>query len=132
MSTEFNAAFFVRSRIRYHQRPRTLFKMLRNSAGNEPRAHGVHVPIPRRFLRTLRQGSRGRTRLYRHHHLLNVGATNFSDEMFAKEGLDAAYVRQEEERVTRAWRRLQEIPHLGIPITEYPLPEVLAAWRKLK
>ena len=48
--------------------------------------------------------------------------------IFAKENLDPAFVRQEEARVTRAWRRLQEIPTLGIPITEYPLPEVLAAW----
>ena len=50
--------------------------------------------------------------------------------MFAKETLDAAFVREQEERVTRAWRRLQEIPTLGIPITEYPLPEVLAAWQE--
>src|SRR5438132_882473 len=49
--------------------------------------------------------------------------------VFAKDGLDPAFVREQEERVTRAWRRLQEIPTLGIPITEYPLPEVLAAWR---
>lgn len=49
--------------------------------------------------------------------------------MFAKAGLDPDFVRQEEARITRGWRRLQEVPHLGIPITEYPLPEVLAAWR---
>jgi hypothetical protein len=49
---------------------------------------------------------------------------------FAKEGLDAAFVAEQEERVTRAWRRLQQIPTLGIPITEYPLPEVLRAWRE--
>ncbi len=49
--------------------------------------------------------------------------------MFAKEELDPDFVRQQEERVTRAWRRLQEIPRLGIPITEYPLPEVLEKWR---
>ena len=49
--------------------------------------------------------------------------------MFAKDGLDAEYVRQQEDRVTRAWRRLQEIPRLGIPITEYPLPEVIQKWR---
>jgi hypothetical protein len=40
---------------------------------------------------------------------------------FAKEILDAAYVAAEEERITRGWRRLQEIPSLGIPIIEYPL-----------
>jgi hypothetical protein len=41
---------------------------------------------------------------------------------FAKEMLDPAYVVSEEERITRGWRRLQEIPGLGIAITEYPLP----------
>ena len=49
--------------------------------------------------------------------------------VFAKEFLDAAFVAEQEERVTRAWRRLQQIPTLGVPITEYPLPEVLEAWR---
>ena len=49
--------------------------------------------------------------------------------VFAKEYLDPEYVRQQEEAVTRAWRRLQEIPRLGIPIPEYPLPEVLERWR---
>src|SRR5262252_9162679 len=34
---------------------------------------------------------------------------------FAKESLDAVYVAAEEERVTRAWRRLQELPRLRIP-----------------
>ncbi len=48
--------------------------------------------------------------------------------LFAKEQLDPAYVAEQEARVTRAWRRLQEIPTLGLPITEYPLPEVLAGW----
>ena len=43
---------------------------------------------------------------------------------FAKEGLDPEYVAAEEARVTRGWRRLREIPPLGIPIIEYPLPEV--------
>jgi hypothetical protein len=40
---------------------------------------------------------------------------------FAKENLDRDYVQAEEERVTRAWRRLQELPGLGLPIEEYPL-----------
>ena len=48
---------------------------------------------------------------------------------FAKETLDAAFVAEQEERVTRAWRRLQQLPTLGLPITEYPLPEVLQAWK---
>jgi hypothetical protein len=50
--------------------------------------------------------------------------------VFAKTHLDAAYVAEQEALVTRAWRRLQEVPKLGIPLTEYPLPEVLAAWQK--
>lgn len=52
--------------------------------------------------------------------------------MFAKETLDPAFVAEQEARVTRGWRRLQEIPTLGIPITLYPLPEVLAAWAEKK
>jgi hypothetical protein len=49
---------------------------------------------------------------------------------FAKQNLDAAFVAEQEERVTRAWRRLQELPTLGLTIAEYPLPEVRAAWTK--
>jgi hypothetical protein len=52
------------------------------------------------------------------------------DGPFAKQDLDPAFVAEEERRVTRGWRRLQELPRLGLPITEYPLPEVLAAWRQ--
>src|SRR5207249_237552 len=33
---------------------------------------------------------------------------------FAKEYLDAAYVAEQEARVTRGWRRLQELPTLGV------------------
>jgi hypothetical protein len=40
---------------------------------------------------------------------------------FAKETFDPEYVAGEEERVTRGWRRLQEIPTLGLTIAEYPL-----------
>jgi hypothetical protein len=40
---------------------------------------------------------------------------------FAKEQLDPAFVAEQEERVTRAWRRLQELPGLGLTIEEYPL-----------
>jgi hypothetical protein len=46
---------------------------------------------------------------------------------FAKENLDPEFVAQEEARVTRGWRRLQELPALGVPLTEYPLPEVRQA-----
>lgn len=48
---------------------------------------------------------------------------------FSKAGLDAEFVREEEARITRGWRRLQSIPTLGVAIPEYPLPEVIAAWR---
>ena len=40
---------------------------------------------------------------------------------FSKAGLDAAFVRAEEARVSRGWRRLQAIPTLGLSIAEYPL-----------
>jgi hypothetical protein len=43
---------------------------------------------------------------------------------FDKRLLDPDSVRRREELVTRGWRRLQEIPRLGVPISEYPLPEV--------
>jgi hypothetical protein len=50
---------------------------------------------------------------------------------FAKENLDPAFVAAEEARVTRGWRRLQEIPTLGLEtIQEYPLPEVIRAWKE--
>jgi hypothetical protein len=52
------------------------------------------------------------------------------DGAFAKDQLDPVFVAEQEERVTRAWRRLQQIPGLGIPITEYPLPEVLQEWQR--
>lgn len=50
--------------------------------------------------------------------------------VFGKEHLDADFVAEEERRVTRGWRRLQEIPTLGVAIPEYPLPEVLAEWQQ--
>jgi hypothetical protein len=50
--------------------------------------------------------------------------------LFAKESLDPEFVAAEERRVTRGWRRLQQLPTLGLPIPEYPLPEVLQAWRE--
>jgi hypothetical protein len=49
--------------------------------------------------------------------------------VFDKRQLDATFVREQEKRVSRAWRRLQEIPRLGVAIPEYPLPEVQARWR---
>lgn len=44
------------------------------------------------------------------------------DGPFAKTNLDPADVAQREEWVTRGWRRLQEVRGLGLPISEYPLP----------
>ena len=48
--------------------------------------------------------------------------------MFDKGLLDPNFVAEQENRVSRAWRRLQEIPKLGIDLTEYPLIEVRQAW----
>ena len=49
---------------------------------------------------------------------------------FAKQSLDPASVTEQEERVTRAWRRLQELPGMGLPLVQYPLPEVRQAWQR--
>ena len=43
--------------------------------------------------------------------------------MFGKRELDDASVREQEDRVTRGWRRLQEVVGQGIPIDEYPLSD---------
>jgi hypothetical protein len=48
---------------------------------------------------------------------------------FAKGNLDAEDVQRREVLITRAWRRLREVKHLGISVSEYPLPEVLALKR---
>jgi hypothetical protein len=45
---------------------------------------------------------------------------------FDKRQLDATFVREQEVLVTRGYRRLTEVTSLGLPIIEYPLPEVLA------
>ena len=50
---------------------------------------------------------------------------------FAKAELDPVFVVEEEARVTRGFRRLQELPELELAIAEYPLPEVIAKWRDL-
>lgn len=59
---------------------------------------------------------------------------NFSpvmcDGVFDKRQLDPEYVAEEERRISRAWRRLQEIPRLGLTIPEYPFPEVIANWTR--
>lgn len=43
------------------------------------------------------------------------------DGPFAKAELDPEFVAAEEARVSAAFRRLRELPALGIPIHEYPL-----------
>jgi hypothetical protein len=43
------------------------------------------------------------------------------DGVFAKDGQDRESVAEQEARVTRGWRRLQELPRLGLTILEYPL-----------
>jgi hypothetical protein len=46
------------------------------------------------------------------------------DGEFDKRLLDANYREQREQLVTRAWQRLREVIKLGLPIVEYPLPEL--------
>ena len=63
-----------------------------------------------------------------------VRSVGFRVQTFAsaKEFLDSEFVRDQEERVTRGWRRLQQIPTLGVAIPEYPLPEVVEQWQNRK
>lgn len=49
--------------------------------------------------------------------------------LFSKALLDPDFVAAEEARVTRAYRRLRELPRLELPITEYPFPELRARWQ---
>ena len=44
---------------------------------------------------------------------------------FDKGQLDADYVRDREQLITRGWQRLKEVAVSGVPIIEYPLPEVI-------
>jgi hypothetical protein len=49
---------------------------------------------------------------------------------FGKLDLDPAFVRDEEARVTRGYLRLKEVFFQdGLPINEFPLPEVIDRWR---
>lgn len=47
------------------------------------------------------------------------------DGPFAKGELDAGYVTEQEELMTRAWHRLQELYDISetLPVSDYPLPE---------
>lgn len=45
---------------------------------------------------------------------------------FSKTQLDATYVKEREELVTRGWQRLKELKGLGeVSILEFPLPEAI-------
>jgi len=44
---------------------------------------------------------------------------------FDKRTLDPQYVREREALLTRGWRRLKEVARSGVPIIQYPLPEVV-------
>jgi hypothetical protein len=48
------------------------------------------------------------------------------DGPFDKRQLDTAYVLEREVLMTRGWQRLKQVASIGIPIIEYPLPEVIA------
>lgn len=48
---------------------------------------------------------------------------------FDKRQLDLDFVRDEEQRITRGWKRLQQLPTLGLQVTQYPLPEVCEQWK---
>ena len=47
---------------------------------------------------------------------------------FDKRRLDARFVREREELVTRGWRRLRELPGEAQSILDYPLPEMRSKW----
>ena len=46
------------------------------------------------------------------------------DGDFDKRKLDPEYVAQQEQLLSRGWRRLKEVVQQGLPITDYPLPEL--------
>jgi len=48
---------------------------------------------------------------------------------FDKRLMDALFVAQKQELVTRGWCRLQEVHRSGLPIIDYPLPEFRDKWR---
>jgi hypothetical protein len=48
---------------------------------------------------------------------------------FSKSQLDPEFVADEEARVSAGYLRLLELPGLGLPLTEYPLPWARARWQ---
>jgi hypothetical protein len=49
---------------------------------------------------------------------------------WSKSELDPVFVAERERLVTRGWRRLKEVLQQGLPIQEYPLPEVAERYRE--
>ena len=49
---------------------------------------------------------------------------------FDKRRMDAAFVQEREQLVTRGWRRLHDLSNQEIPIHQYPLPDVRARWEQ--
>jgi hypothetical protein len=54
----------------------------------------------------------------------------YAEGPFDKRQLDRNYVAEREQLITRGWKRLQEVISVGVPIIEYPLPEVIAKIRE--
>lgn len=54
----------------------------------------------------------------------------FVEGGFDKRHLDPQFVKQQEALVTRGWRRLREVSGQDLPIIEYPLAEVRAAFER--
>ena len=52
------------------------------------------------------------------------------DGPFDKRTLDANYVSEQEQLLTRGWQRLKEVASQELPIVEYPLPEVIESLRR--
>ncbi len=49
---------------------------------------------------------------------------------FDKRHMDPQWVKQREELLTRGWLRLRQLAQrTDVPVTQYPLPEVLARWQ---
>lgn len=51
------------------------------------------------------------------------------DGPFSKANLDSEFVSDKEALVTRAWKRLQSIPTMGVGLPDYPLTEVIQRWQ---
>lgn len=49
---------------------------------------------------------------------------------FGKQTLDADFVSEQEDLLTRGWQRLNEVAGGELPIVDYPLPEVVEALRR--